>query len=646
MATAREARAERLNDRLRGAQRVNLGDDSFNLDIPGLDPAVFAAPQPPSSPRQPGSSSAKRRRLNNEAPDPASSDRSGGGGAPKDPYDIPNTSKDSQQPAKASATTGQHAGGRDTGGSSSPRNETLNHVPDSEGEPEDEPDELEVLPEPSSTSASGRPSRVRSSFVEEIEESPVSKPGSGRRRTVAVSSALASSARLRDEMGSDSSMPSSPLTRKSRRSDAELSDRRASRLSVMEELQFDEIDEIASQLLSQAQERSPSRELGSAVEPGEMEVVPAPDDEEEEEEEEEEEAEEISAAEAARALRGRRPRQSLRSGSIELGSRDRGEGDEDDYEEEEEAPEPVPEPAPRRQRGKPNKSPATQKQPAQKPRKRTSQKQKPEKPRPTAPPKPRRSSGARRKSDEGSAEDGGEGENAIEVTVQRFVNFRKRRRNDDEEADDIDPLQLDIPFANSSRENAVDVFAQVCEEVIGNTLSQFEQHAQNAPDVAKKKEFRIKIRAVEAYREVLKSRLLQHAIHLNHWHSLRKRVRQTQKEKLALREEILRIKGEREQVALRMDAVRAKHEADNKEATFLLNTSSTMYDIDMAVSKGQDAPQLSGKAQKEAELSNLEFLVAQLTDQVSSSSESGGNLHQVQDFNAFLERAAQALESR
>ncbi|CAG9985283.1 unnamed protein product [Clonostachys byssicola] len=643
MATAREARAERLNDRLRGAQRVNLGDDSFNLDIPGLDPAVFAAPQPPSSPRQPGSSSAKRRRLNDEAPDSASSDRSGGG-APKNPYDIPDTSKDSEPPANASATTGEQAGEGVTGESPNPRNENSNHVPDSEGEPEDEPDELEVLPEPSS-------SRARTSFVEEIEESPVSKPGSGRRRTVAVSSALASSARLRDEMGSDSSMPSSPLTRKSRRSDATLSDRRASRLSAMEELQFDEIDEIASQLLSQAQERSPSRELGSVVEPGEMEVVPAPDDhEEEEEEEEEEEAEEISATEAAKALRGRRPRQSLRSGSIELGSRDLGEGDEDDYEaeeeEEEEAAEPVPEPAPRRQRGRPSKSPATQKQPTQKPRKRASQKQKPEKPRPTAPPKPRRSSGARRKSDEGSVEDGGEGENAIEVTVQRFVNFRKRRRNDDEEADDIDPLQLDIPFANSSRENAVDVFAQVCEEVISNTLSQFEQHAQNAPDAAKKKEFRIKIRAVEAYREVLKSRLLQHAIHLNYWHSLRKRVRQTQKEKLALREEILRIKGEREQVALRMDAVRAKYEADNKEATFLLNTSSTMYDVEMAVSKGQDAPQLSGKAQKEAELSNLEFLVAQITDQVSSSSGSGGTLHQVQDFNAFLERAAQALESR
>lgn len=57
------------------------------------------------------------------------------------------------------------------------------------------------------------------------------------------------------------------------------------------------------------------------------------------------------------------------------------------------------------------------------------------------------------------------------------------------------------------------------------------------------------------------------AIHLNHWHSLRRRLRHVQKEKLALRDEIIRLKGEREQVALRMDAIRVKHEADSKEST-------------------------------------------------------------------------------
>lgn len=40
-----------------------------------------------------------------------------------------------------------------------------------------------------------------------------------------------------------------------------------------------------------------------------------------------------------------------------------------------------------------------------------------------------------------------------------------------------------------------------------------------------------------------------------------------QKEKLELREEILRLKAEREQVALRMDAVRIKHEEDAKKST-------------------------------------------------------------------------------
>lgn len=56
------------------------------------------------------------------------------------------------------------------------------------------------------------------------------------------------------------------------------------------------------------------------------------------------------------------------------------------------------------------------------------------------------------------------------------------------------------------------------------------------------------------------------AIHLNHWHSLRKRLRHVQKEKMTLREEIMRIKAEREQVALRMDAIRIKHEADTRES--------------------------------------------------------------------------------
>ena len=49
-------------------------------------------------------------------------------------------------------------------------------------------------------------------------------------------------------------------------------------------------------------------------------------------------------------------------------------------------------------------------------------------------------------------------------------------------------------------------------------------------------------------------------------HALKKRVRAARREKLALREDILRIRAERDEVALKMDAVRAKHETDSKAA--------------------------------------------------------------------------------
>lgn len=76
--------------------------------------------------------------------------------------------------------------------------------------------------------------------------------------------------------------------------------------------------------------------------------------------------------------------------------------------------------------------------------------------------------------------------------------------------DGPDPLQVDIPFANRSGQSVVDVFAQVCDEVISATLEQLQQIADQAEDAAKKKECRIKMRAIEAYKEELSSRFLQH----------------------------------------------------------------------------------------------------------------------------------------
>ena len=71
-----------------------------------------------------------------------------------------------------------------------------------------------------------------------------------------------------------------------------------------------------------------------------------------------------------------------------------------------------------------------------------------------------------------------------------------------------------------------------------------------------------------------------------------------------------------------------------------------MRDIDRAIEAGHEAPELSQKERKEAELANLELAVNQVSDQASSAGPGGGLLNQIKEFNAFLERTARALELR
>ncbi|KAG8411625.1 hypothetical protein J3458_015685 [Metarhizium acridum] len=563
MATGRERREGKLNERLRGAGRANIGDnDTFNLDIPSIatGPAVQSSSSPGSLPSHPAAQSSLPSRTTSNAQD---------------------TREETESPY-------QPAGGADVPG---PRSSSAPVSAPSERD-DPEPDEPEPVQPPSSAGFRGAPRVVRN-ITEEITESPAGKPGSGHRQRIneAVNIGGASTGRTPDISDEDDTQtqPSSPLANKKRTSNVS----RPSIPAVPEESE----EERGEEPSNEGRIRPPQR-----PEMARKEAVVVEEEEEEEEEEPEEsdhsdeEAVEIDDRRAAQSIGAKRPRPN-KTRSPELGSE----------ESEDSQPE---EPVQKRHR----RSPATQRQPAKRPKPQAKKK--------------RHSSGSDRDDDA-----------AIEITVQRFVN------NFAQAADDEDELQQEIPFANRGGETVVDVFSQVCEEVISSTLENLQKMLRSSDDLGKKKELRVKMRAIGAYREELNSRLLQHAIHLNHWHSLRRRLRHVQKEKLALRDEIIRLKGEREQVALRMDAVRIKHEADSKESTSRLNASSLMHDIDLAVEQGREAPELSRKAEKEADLGNLDLVLAQISDQVSSTSSTGGLLRQVQDFNAFLERAAAALES-
>ncbi|KAK3694588.1 hypothetical protein B0T22DRAFT_452860 [Podospora appendiculata] len=411
---------------------------------------------------------------------------------------------------------------------------------------------------------------------------------------------------------------------------------------------------------------------------------------------EHEEAQEISAKEAAQRIGRKRPRRSLSAGSPELDSM---------REVEETQPEPV---AKRRRRKEPPASPAQQQQPKSKTRGNKPEPkvmpQPPEAPvspvqqqqqqpitkargnnrsdpkivpRPESPsspaqqqqpakktrgsksdpktvtqpqpkPKPKAKKQAKRKS-KPSANDGDDEADggSVPVMVQRFtkpLQFSDDDGDDDDNNDDEN--KNDIPFANRAGVNTIDVLSKLCEELIAAFLGKLEERARAAEDAASKREQRTMVRALEAFQEELRTRLLEHTIALDTLHALRKRVRVAQKEKLALRGEIMRVRAEREQVTLRMDAMRVKHEVESQEILRHKSLSSAMYDIDLAVERGQAAPELTPAEQKKADLASLELLISRVSDQVCTRSDGGGTLKQIRDFNAFLERAATALEAR
>lgn len=185
-------------------------------------------------------------------------------------------------------------------------------------------------------------------------------------------------------------------------------------------------------------------------------------------EEEAEEAEEVDVQTAARRIGQKRPRaNSPREESPELGSRV-----------------------------------IENTRPAKKSKKKQVQASPAKQSHPKAPKAKNKAPGTRKRSD---------GE-AIPIIVQRYT----KRMHLNEDDTDADILNADIPFANRGGVNVIDVLSQICDEVIDSSLETLHEAAVNAKEAARKREFRTKLRALEAFQEELRTRLLEHVSHHDH----------------------------------------------------------------------------------------------------------------------------------
>ncbi|KAB8302133.1 hypothetical protein EYC80_005581 [Monilinia laxa] len=249
-----------------------------------------------------------------------------------------------------------------------------------------------------------------------------------------------------------------------------------------------------------------------------------------------------------------------------------------------------------------------------------------------APPKPK-SQKPEKKSKKPKVREG----SPIPVTVHRLT---KGVVYDDDDSD-ADILNSEIPCATRAGVNAVDVLSQICQELVTAGLEALGDNAIRTQDPAQRLEYKTKIRAVESFSKALQVRLLEHTINLDNSYSLEKRLREGQRKKLSLREEILRVRAEREKVALRMDEIRIAHEKDSHEAEQHDVLNTTAHDIELAVERGR-----SSSSHTDDGKPNIELMLKRVASEASSVSDNGGILKQIKAFNAFMERAALALEGR
>ncbi|KAL3418537.1 AT hook domain-containing protein [Phlyctema vagabunda] len=236
----------------------------------------------------------------------------------------------------------------------------------------------------------------------------------------------------------------------------------------------------------------------------------------------------------------------------------------------------------------------------------------------------------------------------IPVIVHRLT---ERPQYSDSESD-AEILNAEIPFAHRKGVNPIDVLSQFCDEVITSALETLESGIEKAEEAATKREYKTKWRAVEEFGREVQNRLIEHTINLDNNFALTRRLREEKRNKLALRGEILQIRSEREKVALKMDDIRSRHEKESLEFEKRNTLNTSMHDIELALERGKSslpsapaAKQKPKDAETEVELAGIEVLMKRIAGEVSSTSAEGGILAKIRAFNAFLERAAVALEA-
>ncbi|EOD46694.1 putative at hook motif protein [Neofusicoccum parvum UCRNP2] len=167
-------------------------------------------------------------------------------------------------------------------------------------------------------------------------------------------------------------------------------------------------------------------------------------------------------------------------------------------------------------------------------------------------------------------------------------------RKPSDDASQIDELELPTPSAVSNprlpKVNAVDILAQITSELTTRMSTALLQQAADVgtADKPRRAELTRRARTVEAFATELADRLFELTEAVDAGEALRARAKAAAKEKVALRAEFLGIRKERDEVALRMDAVRRAHMHAEARRRRDEELNDVLFGIETAVQRGRE----------------------------------------------------------
>ncbi|KAK2749890.1 hypothetical protein FQN57_005307 [Myotisia sp. PD_48] len=231
----------------------------------------------------------------------------------------------------------------------------------------------------------------------------------------------------------------------------------------------------------------------------------------------------------------------------------------------------------------------------------------------------------------------------VPVTVQRLANISALQEDPDTTA----PLQ-EISIPSRGGVNAADVLSQICRETLDKTVSTLQSAIERESNRARRAEWNWKRKAVEAFGSELEGRLFSMSELLDSNFVLNVGLKKAKKDRSALSNELLDIRREREEVAIRMEEVRKRFSEDEDAKVEHGTINNALHDLQLAVDRSQKNAGQHSKEDPPNPFVGLEYLLRTVSQDVSSAAPNsrGGLLEQVQAFNGRLQRTIEFLDGQ